>query len=175
MSTTKEAMHTIGLREHVRQKEREAGLRCDAPACLPYDSDDEKHRSPLIQLMPCRHEIHLDCLCMGMRIEMAQTQMNCSEIQGDQSSRHAGSKKETGRDLENPDEEEDAADDNEYAWATSSTSLSTGMHSDSSSLDQDTIGKWVTCSACRKDAWARLPRRRQPRRMPRSVCTNPSS
>lgn len=175
VSTTKEAMHTIGLREHVRQKEREAGLRCDAPACLPYDSDDEKHRSPLIQLMPCRHEIHLDCLCMGMRIEMAQAQMNCSEIQGDQSSRHAGSKKETGRDLENPDEEEDAVDDNEYAWATSSTSLSTGMHSDSSSLDQDTIGKWVTCSACRKDAWARLPRRRQPRRMPRSVCTNLSS
>ena len=33
-----------------------------------------------------------------------------------------------------------------------------------SCAENDTIGKWLTCSVCRKDAWALLPRRQRPRR-----------
>lgn len=136
------------LREHVRQKEREAGWRCDAPACFPCYSDGEKHESPLIKLMPCRHEIHLDCLCTNMRIEMA----------------YAGASSD--------DQEEETDDGDDTDSIPEEHGLTSYMDADEHSApeltqncaDNDTIGKWVTCSVCRRDAWAHLPRRRRPRR-----------
>ena len=137
------------LREYVEQKEREHGWRCDAPTCFPCYSDGEKHESPLIKLMPCRHEIHLDCLCTNMRIEMA-----CS-----------GARSYT-------DCEEDTDDDDTIDSMTeereSAPHLDANVHLASdltqNCTENDTIGKWLTCSVCRRDAWALLPRRQRPRR-----------
>lgn len=140
----------MSLREHVKQKEREAGWRCDAPACFPCYSDGEKHESPLIKLMPCRHEVHLDCLCTNMRIEMA----------------YAGASSFA-------DQQEEETDDDDYTDSIpeehrSTPYVSANIHPApelvQNCADNDTIGKWVTCSVCRKDAWAHLPRRRRPRR-----------
>ena len=138
------------LREYVKQKEREHGWRCDAPTCFPCYSDGEKHESPLIKLMPCRHEIHLDCLCTNMRIEMA----------------YAGARSYT-------DYEEDTDDDGDTTDSMteereSASHLDANIHLTPdltpSCAENDTIGKWLTCSVCRKDAWALLPRRQRPRR-----------
>lgn len=137
------------LREYVEQKEREHGWRCDAPTCFPCYSDGEKHESPLIKLMPCRHEIHLDCLCTNMRIEMA----------------YSGARSYT-------DCEEDTDDDDTIDSMTeereSAPHLDANVHLASdltqNCTENDTIGKWLTCSVCRRDAWALLPRRQRPRR-----------
>lgn len=132
------------LREYVEQKEREHGWRCDAPTCFPCYSDGEKHESPLIKLMPCGHEIHLDCLCTNMRIEMA----------------YSGARSYT-------DCEEDTDDDDTIDSMTeerkSAPHLDANVHLASdltqNCTENDTIGKWLTCSVCRRDAWALLPRR----------------
>ena len=137
------------LREYVRQKEREQGWRCDAPTCFPCYSDGEKHESPLIKLMPCRHEIHLDCLCTNMRIEMA----------------YSGAR--TCTDCED-DTDDDDTTDSMTEESESAPHLDANVHSTSdltlNCAENDTIGKWLTCSVCRRDAWALLPRRQRPRR-----------
>ena len=112
-------------------------------------SDGEKHESPLIKLMPCGHEIHLDCLCTNMRIEMA----------------YSGARSYT-------DCEEDTDDDDTIDSMTeereSAPHLDANVHLASdltqNCTENDTIGKWLTCSVCRRDAWALLPRRQRPRR-----------
>lgn len=137
------------LREYVKQKEREHGWRCDAPTCFPCYSDGEKHESPLIKLMPCRHEIHLDCLCTNMRIEMA----------------YSGARSYT--DCEE-DTDDDDTNDSMTEERESAPHLDANVHLASdltqNCTENDTIGKWLTCSVCRRDAWALLPRRQRPRR-----------
>lgn len=137
------------LREYVRQKEREQGWRCDAPTCFPCYSDGEKHESPLIKLMPCRHEIHLDCLCTNMRIEMAYSgARSCTDCEDDT--------------------DDDDTTDSMTEESESAPHLDANVHSTSdlpqNCAENDTIGKWLTCSVCRRDAWALLPRRQRPRR-----------
>ena len=65
---------THTLRDEVRARERANGWRCDAPACLPrYPEDAAAVPAPtqLVKLTPCRHEVHLDCLCTAMRVQDA--------------------------------------------------------------------------------------------------------
>lgn len=70
------------LRDVVRKQERENGWRCDGPACLaryPASTNKKGHvelsevndqlTTRLITLMPCKHAVHLDCLCTSARVE----------------------------------------------------------------------------------------------------------
>lgn len=135
------------LRDLVRSKEREAGWRCDAPACIPMSQDGMK-RGPLVQLYPCRHEIHLDCLCTSMRVERADANGFYDGVS------------------ESTDEDDDEEPDTDYdTWMSSSApALASSVHSDLG-LEGETVGKWVTCAACRHDAWAQLPTRPWPKRV----------
>jgi hypothetical protein len=112
----------------------------DAHLELPQTSDDMT--TDLVKLSPCRHEVHLDCLCTSMRIENP----NCTS---------------DGLDLFVSDGEEDEeADDSQNALQQMAPSLADpnpGLH-------KDTVGKWVSCPTCRKEVWAQLPLRRKPHR-----------
>lgn len=141
------------LRDDVRARERQRGWRCDAPACLPRypvssRSEDghldlpettDRMTIDLVKLTPCRHEVHLDCLCTSMRVE---------------------------NDLRSADDfdaimglSDDAADgeSSQHAAGIAKSFLKDGD-------ERDTLGKWVTCPACRKECWAELPLRRKPQR-----------
>lgn len=61
------------LREEVRLREKARGWRCDSPACLPRypDKNGDDTSGSLVSLLPCRHKLHLDCLCTSMRLEQA--------------------------------------------------------------------------------------------------------
>ncbi|KAL4402667.1 ubiquitin protein ligase [Malassezia pachydermatis] len=137
---------TQSIRELVREKERKADLRCDAPACLPAYYDDEKQYSQKIELLPCRHHIHLDCLCTGIRVEM-------------------GTQADMYSDYEDDEDDDDNENDDENDTCITPDMISS-IHTDQGFArnQQDTIGKWVTCPTCRKDAWVRLPTRPRPRR-----------
>lgn len=139
-----ENKHSSHLLDFVRIKEREIGWRCDAPACLPY-YDDEQATShslgaagaKLVTMYPCWHEVHMECLCTTMSVEYP----NVFEA-------------------ENSDGHEEgsvvcfqASDDHQ----TMSSSRQTPPQKTEDLDKNDTMGKWVTCPACRKDAWAQLP------------------
>lgn len=142
----------MSLREYVHERERKARWRCDAPACLPCYGDNGRF-SRMVQMMPCHHQIHLDCLCTSMSVECCNSRAN-------------------GTNDENEgyyDDIVDADDDDEESLRGSRSldwsSMESSVHSDPGvSTERDTIGKWVTCAACRKDAWAEVPTRRRPRR-----------
>lgn len=137
----------LTMREFVRLEERRSGWRCDAPACLPsYETDTRS--SHMIQLFPCRHQIHLDCLCTCMRVQRTETRLM------------------EDHDHYNYDEEEDDSDcesDNVHDTSRMTRSEHLSSHHETMTPRSGTIGKWVTCAACRKDAWAELPTRRRPR------------
>ncbi|SNX88047.1 related to conserved hypothetcial protein [Melanopsichium pennsylvanicum] len=151
-SASSAPVHTT-LRDEVRVRERQRGWRCDAPACLPRypaaSCTDDGHldlpetsdsmTADLVKLMPCRHDVHLDCLCTSMRVENNYTGATDLDaiISGAKDTSSAGP--ESG--------------------GTSKT--------DENSIEgeeRDTIGKWVTCPNCRKESWAELPLRRRPQR-----------
>ncbi|KAN0064440.1 hypothetical protein ACQY0O_002818 [Thecaphora frezii] len=151
---------TTTLRDEVRRRERQRGWRCDAPACLPRypaastgtggdeaaaaaepnDASDET-AAQLVKLVPCQHEVHLDCLCTSMRVEAAACAALFDATDDEDEEQGDGA-----RDAEE-DEAEDARADER------------GQRGDGA-----TVGKWVTCAACRKECWTRLPIRKQPKR-----------
>ncbi|CDU22014.1 uncharacterized protein SPSC_00644 [Sporisorium scitamineum] len=150
------AAHTT-LRDEVRARERKRGWRCDAPACfprypltsqpddghleLPETSDDMT--TDLVKLAPCHHEVHLDCLCTSMRVE--------NHLAG----------------ADHLDAFLSGASDNDESSDTDGLLASNVVQSQEVELRQvqsDTVGKWVTCPACRKECWAELPLRRRPQR-----------
>lgn len=147
-------VHTT-LREEVRARERQRGWRCDAPACLPrypvsLRADDghldlpetsDDMTTDLVKLTPCRHEVHLDCLCTSMRVENDLTAANALDSI-------------MGRDRGLSSEE--AADSTERVAAADADT--------SEDEQRNTVGKWVTCPTCRKESWAELPLRRRPQR-----------
>ncbi|KAJ1018594.1 hypothetical protein NDA16_004876 [Ustilago loliicola] len=151
-STSSAPVHTT-LREDVRARERQRGWRCDAPACFPRypvssRTDDGHFELPetsdgmttdLVKLTPCRHEVHLDCLCTSMRVE---NDLVCADdldaIMG---------------------YSEDGSDD-ELRQKDGGNAESTNENEE----ERDIVGKWVTCPTCRKECWAELPLRRKPHR-----------
>lgn len=158
-SATTPPVHT-SLRDEVRARERQRGWRCDAPACLPrYPNEsrvDDAHlelpqtsddmTTDLVKLSPCRHEVHLDCLCTSMRIENP----NCT-------SDHL--------DLfvsDDDDDDEEGEDDSQDAAALQQVEPS--LADPNPGQHKDTVGKWVSCPTCRKEVWAQLPLRRKPHR-----------
>ncbi|WFD01570.1 RING-type E3 ubiquitin transferase [Malassezia obtusa] len=143
------------LLEHVREKEREAGWRCDAPACLPRDLEHDgpcDARAPpafgtqLVTMHPCRHEVHMDCLCTAMSVE------------------YSAAFEPT--DAEASDEDDTDASD---TAGTDAEPLSQSrqlppVECADQPVKLDTVGKWVVCPSCRKDAWAQVPTCRRPSR-----------
>ncbi|SJX66586.1 uncharacterized protein SRS1_16808 [Sporisorium reilianum f. sp. reilianum] len=157
-SSTTAAAHTT-LRDEVRARERKRGWRCDAPACFPRypltSQPDDGHlelpetcddmTTDLVKLAPCHHEVHLDCLCTSMRVEndLAGADDLDAFLGGESDDASASSS--------------DAADAEAGGVAKSQ-----GAHAQTE--HPDTVGKWVTCPACRKECWAELPLRRRPQR-----------
>lgn len=161
------------LREEVRLRERARGWRCDSPACLPRypDSTNEEkdcaHQgedltvsdwpsdvTSLISLLPCRHKLHLDCLCTSMKLEQADL----------------GSEDDSDEEVEEEEEaEEEVAGDGKAV--EQSNDSETAFEEKKAVVDsppvskQQTVGKWVTCPTCRHEAWAELPVRRKPKRV----------
>lgn len=143
------------LRDEVRTRERTRGWRCDAPACLPRypissRADDghlelpetsEDMTTDLVKLVPCHHEVHLDCLCTSMRVENDLTGTN-----------------EFDAFLSSDDDE--ASDDAELAIDGDDQPAQVDINTS----QRSTVGKWVNCPACRKECWAELPLRRKPQR-----------
>ena len=86
-------------------------------------------------MMPCHHQIHLDCLCTSMSVECCNSRAN-------------------GTNDENEgyyDDIVDADDDDEESLRGSRSldwsSMESSVHSDPGvSTERDTIGKWVTLS-----------------------------
>lgn len=152
-SSSSPAIRTT-LREEVRARERQRGWRCDAPACFPRypvsSRTDDGHlelpetsdgmTTDLVKLSPCRHEVHLDCLCTSMRVE--------NDLAG------------TG-DLDAILQYSDEGSDDEQLRQNDSKGAGT---CDEHREERDKIGKWVTCPTCRKECWAELPLRRKPHR-----------
>jgi hypothetical protein len=129
------------LREEVRLREKARGWRCDSPACLLRypckDGDGTDYQADeLVSLLPCRHKLHLDCLCTSMRLE----QLDAFE----------------------PDCEEEDDDDDD---AQDSTSIKEDAPAGDLFIDdqpsKNTVGKWVTCPTCRTEAWAELPMKKK--------------
>ncbi|SPO31927.1 related to conserved hypothetcial protein [Ustilago trichophora] len=160
-ATSSAPVHTT-LREDVRARERQRGWRCDAPACLPRypvsSHGDNGHldlpetsdgvTTDLVKLTPCRHEVHLDCLCTSMRVE--NDLLHASDLDaiiggGDRSSSVA-------------------CDQN------ASQSADADVEED----ERTTVGKWVTCPTCRKECWAELPLRKRPQRSAPDTSPTPS-
>ncbi|MCO5598594.1 hypothetical protein L7F22_052691 [Adiantum nelumboides] len=158
------------LREEIRLRERARGWRCDSHACLPRYPDSPKeekecaaHQSEdstdwpsdvtsLISLLPCRHKLHLDCLCTSMKLEQADL----------------GS--EDDSDLEEEEEEtEEVAESTKVEDQSDKSKTSVDQHKEAIQSPliskQQTVGKWVTCPTCRHEAWAELPVRRKPKRV----------
>lgn len=135
------------LREEVRLREKARGWRCDSPACLPRypDNNGEDTSGSLVSLLPCRHKLHLDCLCTSMRLEQADI-----VVSSDQDD-------EEVEEVEEEEEEEEAA------------IMSAGLCAAEELLDdssiKNTVGKWVTCPTCRVEAWAELPIKKRSRRI----------
>lgn len=143
-------VHT-SLRDEVRARERQRGWKCDAPACLPrypvssrtdgghldLPETNDDMSTDLVKLTPCRHEVHLDCLCTSMRVE---NDLTCA---GDLDA------------IMSSDEEEEP---DEESGQQSVADLNREQE------ERKTIGKWVTCPTCRKECWAELPLRRKPQR-----------
>lgn len=124
------------LRDLVRQRERDKGWRCDAPACLaryPASTNKKGHveltetsdqtTTRLITLKPCKHAVHIDCLCTSARVEHFVNLQDSEPTEG--------------------------AD-------------SAGVDPSDGEEDKDTVGKWVNCPTCRKEVWAELPLSRKP-------------
>ena len=146
------AKPTRTLREEIHLRERQQGWRCDAPACLPrYEvpkADGNTHgldsfSSELVRLYPCRHEVHVDCLCTSMRVEAAEA-ADRLELEYDEAS--------------------DAESEDVENQAQSYSNVPVDAQANEGHGQSATVGKWVTCAACRKDAWAQLPARRRPQR-----------
>lgn len=139
------------LREEVRFRERAHGWRCDSPACLPQYPDSTgglaSSDSPpaesieLITLLPCRHKLHLDCLCTSMKVE--QIIAAADEALDD----------------DEDDEVFEKDEDTDGVLAVKSCSAAAGTSG------KGTIGKWVTCPTCRHEAWAELPVRQRSKRV----------
>lgn len=145
-----EEKELVSLREHVRAKERAKGWRCDAPACLPcYEDDPSASRAmgnvgmEWVTMLPCRHEVHMDCLCTGMSVEA------CESLESDDYD--TGS--ESDSDLDTPCD---------MSLSNASLQPSLPPHASPAPEKHNTVGKWVTCPSCRKEAWAQLPIRRRP-------------
>jgi len=145
--STKDKPQTI--REYVRSEERRSGWRCDAPTCFP-DYDTDSKTSHMIKLFPCRHQIHLDCLCTCMRLQRTQE-------------RGSFSSQDEDNDTSDYEEESDSNPDDAHDVCRMSRSEYILRQNENITTKQDTVGKWVTCAACRKDAWAELPTRQRPR------------
>ncbi|WFD43216.1 RING-type E3 ubiquitin transferase [Malassezia psittaci] len=156
----------LSLREHIRRKEREVHWRCDAPACLPRyirETSITPNASPvaladrMTTMLPCRHEIHLDCLWTSMSIE------NPNEFNTLGSDSDLEPELESELERCGSSEPEESHDDDDGCIA--SPVHSPMAHVDTCRVPEpssDTVGKWVTCPSCRKDAWVQLPRRRCP-------------
>ena len=138
-SSSSPAVYTT-LREEVRARERQRGWICDAPVCghLDLPETGDGMATDLIKLTPCRHQVHLDCLCTSMRVE--------NDLTGSD---------DFGAIL---DGDKDASSD-AAAQATAQSS-----EADLEEEERTTVGKWVTCPTCRKEGWAELPLRRRPQR-----------
>lgn len=153
-SSSSPAAHTT-LREDVRARERQRGWRCDAPACFPRypvsSRTDDGHlelpetsdgmTTDLVKLTPCRHEVHLDCLCTSMRVE--------NDLAGADDLDAI-----LGYSDDDSDDEQLRQNDGEGAEPC-----------DKDREERDKVGKWVTCPTCRKECWAELPLRRKPQRL----------
>jgi hypothetical protein len=128
------------LREEVRLREKARGWRCDSPACLlrlPSKDANEDHQSDeIIPLLPCRHQLHLDCLCTSMRLEQADA-FEVDSNDGD-------------------DEDDEQVDD-----IMADPPAGSDLQIDDSSAAKNTVGKWVTCPTCRAEAWAELPMKKR--------------
>lgn len=135
------------LRELVRIESRRFGCKCDAPDC-PWHDETDAQASRMVQLLPCRHQIHLGCLCTCTQTTQTSTMYY--------------------EDDDTDEEEEESESDFENSYATSRMAHSEYISPSKENLPlkQDTIGKWVSCAACRKTAWAQVPTFRRPR--PRS-------
>lgn len=153
---------TRSLREEVRLRERARGWRCDSPACLPRypDSSNEEKEcdhhneestvsdwpsdvTSLISLLPCRHKLHLDCLCTSMKLEQA----------------------DLGSEDDSDEEAEEELEAKVEDQSVKSERLSSSKIESPPVTKKQTVGKWVTCPTCRHEAWAELPVRRKPKRV----------
>ncbi|PWN49131.1 hypothetical protein IE53DRAFT_375259 [Violaceomyces palustris] len=176
------------LREEVRHRERLRGWRCDAPACLPRyppsgkeekeESERECHSTSscwedgnstrLVKLTPCKHEVHLDCLCTSMRVEADLLTPQEMEEEREDGGGGLGVEGIWNQNLDcfearSDDEGEGGEDDQDP------TNHSLRVSGSEKIADEDgdeicTVGKWVTCPTCRKESWANLPVRKRPRR-----------
>lgn len=163
------------LREEVRLRERARGWRCDSPACLPRypeSSNEEKecvHQAEglvtsdwpsdvmsLISLLPCRHKLHLDCLCTSMKLEQA-------DLGHEDDSDEDSEGEEEEAELEDVEQEENTGEPSDRS--ATSFEKEKGLVSSPPVSKQQTVGKWVTCPTCRHEAWAELPVRRKPKRV----------
>lgn len=178
------------LREEVRLRERSKGWRCDSPACLPRYPDDESSDLAgtsistdydLVSLLPCRHKLHLDCLCTSMRLEQAVTVS--SEDEDEDEGEDDGNLCGACRNDEEDDDQKSPSvfegrsvpdlKGNKISIASSKADAKTVTEVDTSTITHDdgdgalheTVGKWVTCPACRIEAWAELPVKRKSRRI----------
>ncbi|UZJ51471.1 hypothetical protein CBS101457_000791 [Exobasidium rhododendri] len=140
------------LRDEVRWREKKRGWRCDAPACLPRyprknsaSSFARNNSNRLVSLMPCRHQLHLDCLCTSMKLEHA----DFSDAEDDESD-------------EDDEEEEEEDDANEGSPSPSSCAKPNSILEQEDSAIE-TVGKWVNCLKCRKEAFVELPKKRSKR------------
>ncbi|KAI3628584.1 hypothetical protein CBS14141_000287 [Malassezia furfur] len=135
------------LVEHVRLKEREVGWRCDAPACLPCFPNEElpdvygngAFGTQMIKMHPCNHEVHMDCLCVTMSVEYDHAFVPRDELDD----ANAPPSPVDGA-LSVPPAAPEVAE----RRARTPLVLPDGAESDAA---YDTVGKWVTCPACRKD------------------------
>lgn len=146
------AQRARSLRDEVRVRERARGWRCDAPACLPrYPSAENANaatqdpsdslETELVPLLPCRHRVHVDCLCTSLRIEADLCTPPPAEMPSSSYVEAQPEQSESNTEAESND------DDEEGEQAQSN----------------DTVGKWVTCPMCRIEAWAELPLKRKPK------------
>lgn len=118
-----------------------------------------------IELSPCKHKIHIDCLCTALRLEGdlktpssdqppdmsdgddADSVMTDIDDRSDETHRAAG---------DNDDDEED--EDEAYEIGLGATGE---QARDSVTGDWKTIGKWVSCPSCRRESWAAIPAHRK--------------
>ncbi|WFD31004.1 RING-type E3 ubiquitin transferase [Malassezia sp. CBS 17886] len=164
------------LCEYVRDKERSAGWRCDAPACLPcymdgpgraadsvLDSFGGSVGGELVEMLPCHHMIHLDCLYTCMRVENTDPDAECMSCSSGEAYSDDGVW--GWSDEQRTDDAPDGGTPRSAAQARGSLGIpATPEVRPSAPRTNGTVGKWVMCAACRKDAWAYVPTRRRPQR-----------
>ncbi|KDN44714.1 hypothetical protein K437DRAFT_274500 [Tilletiaria anomala UBC 951] len=175
------------------------------------EDDTDFFSTQLVTLIPCKHQLHVDCLCMALRIEddlkspadefvssddddaseselaaddaaqdpVADTDMTDgtgSARSGDTRRQGKGSRDgildpagsdaradvQGGREKnedEDEDEDEDELEIGLGARGEQARDRTTGQ--------LKTIGKWIQCPTCRREAWAEFPARRKMRRQHR--------